>query len=392
MIEVKEVELKRLHPNPFRDGQGGSPAATWATVAEHYPYNVKKLEEIKASYQKLGAWVGVHARHRSDGEYELAFGHHRVEAARQLGMKTFPILLGQYSDDQMLNMMAHENSEDYAHDFVLGVMNAVEAVVKAYGAGKVQLERPGSEGSGVRERRDAPSFVVVGSASGLHPYTPTTVGRYLGWTMAGKEGETRAAHRVLTALAALELIETGVLKRSDLVGMGSTAAATVVEAARAARRSREAAADAQRRVLEEARERATKEGNRPRVEKLKEQEAQLDNREKEVKKAVQETARQAVQLLRSGESVREVRDQLVPKLQQTAAAKVKSAQKVAEDGPFTAEDFAKACSRMDSMRSWVEEATPRAAKGKSTVGKKDLAEMAARLVGQLNKLRKVLDE
>ena len=94
-------------------------------------------------------------------------------------------------------------------------MNAVEAVVKAYGAGKVELESPqpsGQDADKPHQICSAPSF-VMGLRPGEQPqfpYTAVGAAKYLGWT-GTDEGRVKAAERVLTALAALELIERGVL-------------------------------------------------------------------------------------------------------------------------------------------------------------------------------------
>jgi ParB-like chromosome segregation protein Spo0J len=278
VAELREVKLERIHPNPFRDGQGGNPPATWESLEKYYEYDEKKLKELMDSYAANGVWAGIHARQRKDGEYELAFGHHRAEAARRLKIKNILIILGHYSDDEMLKMMAAENSEEYGHDFALGVMNAVEAVVKAYGEGKVELERPSTVGTHIDALYSAPSFVRGGTRAGPS-YTSVTVGRYLGWMRT----EDKSSHRVVTALSALELIEKGALTRGQLKGLGSSQARELVQVTLAAMAKEEALAETQRRFLAEAAAVAAKEGNKNKVEKLK---AKLAEHEEHAAKAV----------------------------------------------------------------------------------------------------------
>ena len=47
MTELRTVKLSELQPNPFRDGGGGTPAATWDSVASVYGYDEQKLEELQ---------------------------------------------------------------------------------------------------------------------------------------------------------------------------------------------------------------------------------------------------------------------------------------------------------------------------------------------------------
>src|SRR3954451_190423 len=90
------VPLHDLHPNPFRN-------------FELHPLDTAQVERLKASLDADGFWASVVARKVADG-YQLAFGHHRVEAARALGLETVPIEVRDLSDWQMVRMLASENA------------------------------------------------------------------------------------------------------------------------------------------------------------------------------------------------------------------------------------------------------------------------------------------
>jgi hypothetical protein len=91
-----QISLHDLHPNPYRD-------------FELHPVDPVQVEKLTASLHADGFWASVVARKVADG-YELAFGHHRIEAARALGLETAPIEVRELSDWQMVRMLASENA------------------------------------------------------------------------------------------------------------------------------------------------------------------------------------------------------------------------------------------------------------------------------------------
>src|SRR5204863_6159032 len=75
-----------------------------------YPWIEPKIEQLVRSIHDVGFWVGVIARPHS-GRYQMAFGHHRIEAARRVGLTEVPLILQQLDDADMLRFMARENGE-----------------------------------------------------------------------------------------------------------------------------------------------------------------------------------------------------------------------------------------------------------------------------------------
>jgi hypothetical protein len=68
------VSLSSIEPNPFRD-------------LNTYPYDKRKLEALERSIEHVGLWEGLIGRRAGHG-YQLAFGHHRLEAARSRKLTT----------------------------------------------------------------------------------------------------------------------------------------------------------------------------------------------------------------------------------------------------------------------------------------------------------------
>lgn len=133
MSQIKQIKPSELLPNPHRS-------------LDHYPYIERKIVALRNSYRGVGVWEGVIARKAPGGKYELAFGHHRVEAARRSRLRTIPVVVKPLSDEEMLEYMGRENMEDYNADFTI-MMNTWEGAVgflypdesgyKAIGAAKV---------------------------------------------------------------------------------------------------------------------------------------------------------------------------------------------------------------------------------------------------------------
>jgi hypothetical protein len=245
------------------------------------------LGELIASFEKNGVWAGVIVR-EVKGSYQLAFGHHRVEAARRLKLGKVPVIVEELSDDQMLQRMAAENSEEYGHDFALGVMNAVEAVVKAYGAGKVELRKL-EERVKNSDRRTAPSFSHH-EAGKPGDYSAASVAEYLGWTETDTPGTTRASRRVLTALSALELIEKKALTRAQVRGKGNAQVRDMVFLIKRRMDQEEEEREREKAAIEARLKVAQKEENKHQVAKLEEK---LHVAEVEAKKEVLQAGKAA---------------------------------------------------------------------------------------------------
>jgi ParB-like chromosome segregation protein Spo0J len=185
MSELLDIELAAIETNPFR-------------LLKTYPFNERKIETLCRSIKDVGLWEGVIAR-RKGNRFELAFGHHRREAARRSKLKTIPVIVRDLSDEQMLQFMGRENAEDFNADFLV-MLETWEATTK---------------------------FPDI---SGKHSQA-IDIARFLGWTESRK-GETDQLNATARACnAALALVNAGHLSRDDLSGLQTFAAREICERA-----------------------------------------------------------------------------------------------------------------------------------------------------------------
>lgn len=107
--------IEKIKPNPFRN-------------FEIYPLGQLQIDKLKGSVKDLGMWAGLPARKVGEG-YEIACGHHRLEALIQLGIDVVDIAVRNYSDDDMIKIMVTENMTQRGHENFGAVLDSVGAVV-----------------------------------------------------------------------------------------------------------------------------------------------------------------------------------------------------------------------------------------------------------------------
>ena len=95
-MKYVEAPIKSIGYNPYRD-------------ITRYPIDEDAVNRLIESYDDLGNFGTLPAR-QVKGGYELAAGHHRLEALRDIGVKKIPLLVSDYDDDQMVEVMTVENS------------------------------------------------------------------------------------------------------------------------------------------------------------------------------------------------------------------------------------------------------------------------------------------
>ncbi len=288
MTTLKKVKLGDIRPNPFRGD---------------ILLDEKKVVAIQASYDKQGFWDGYLIARRKDG-YEAAFGHHRLEAAKQKWGAAHEILLceQQLSDEDMLVMLANENDEAYGNRFYQSVIVPLKAVIHHLG----------------------------------DVATPLKAAIFLGWTMADARSPTgyQPSRAVQIAYAAIGLIDSKVLTANQFQPLTQAGAKTLVDLTRARMKAEQADIDNNVSVKQAALEQAQKDGNSNRVLVLEEQIDELEKgADKQVKKAAKSAATAVVQSLATGkpasEVVREIRGHMDP--DSTATKAVKSDTQTAYD-------------------------------------------------------------
>lgn len=121
-----KVKVKDLRANPFRQ-------------IDKYPIIYDKVEKLKNSIAETSFWDNILARPRDD-VFEIAYGHHRLKAIRELGIEEVDIPVRDLDDKTMIKVMANENMEDWEPD--TKVINETVRVVRDFLAG---LAGPQSE-------------------------------------------------------------------------------------------------------------------------------------------------------------------------------------------------------------------------------------------------------
>src|SRR5262245_53893149 len=99
---LKLVRIKDLRPNPFRN-------------LEDYPIHREKVDALKESIASTEFWGTICGRPAGGDAVEIAFGHHRLAALKELmgGTDGVEIIVRKYTNEQMLKMMARENMEEW---------------------------------------------------------------------------------------------------------------------------------------------------------------------------------------------------------------------------------------------------------------------------------------
>ena len=96
----KKIKVSDLKPNPFRN-------------LEKYHINEDKVESLMTSIQETSFWDNILARPSKDGGYEIAYGHHRLFAIQNLGIKEVEIPVRDLDDATMIKIMANENLDEW---------------------------------------------------------------------------------------------------------------------------------------------------------------------------------------------------------------------------------------------------------------------------------------
>lgn len=188
MSVTRNVPISLIDENPHRN------LGTYPTIQ-------KKVEALQRSIEHVGLWEGIIARQAGD-RYQMAFGHHRLEAARGLGLTEIPLIVRDLSDEEMLQFMGRENGEDYRTEFLI-MLNTWE--------GAVNFRNPDRSGSKCK---------AIDAA------------RLLGWVAThGKSGSLQMNDTARACAAAYAVLQGGYMDREDLDGINVKAAQSIVERA-----------------------------------------------------------------------------------------------------------------------------------------------------------------
>jgi hypothetical protein len=212
-VPVQMIALCDLEANPYRH-------------MERYVISEDRVAALEQSYQNSGFWNGsLQARPHPtrNGKYQLAFGHHRLEAARRQQLDAVGVVVARRSNADMLRMMADENRAEFKHDALVGV-ETIAAVVEAYQRGEVEL-------GGVPEQTEK---AYIYALPGGRAYSLATVARFLGWVKPSDGQATSACRTAFDAFRERASTEEALLTLAP-TQRSEVAVETVVSAAKAAR-------------------------------------------------------------------------------------------------------------------------------------------------------------
>lgn len=205
-MKTRSFQLKEILANPFRR-------------TEKYPLLPSKIDDLVESIEATDFWENVVVRINEDGKPELAYGHHRLAALKQMfpGTKEFDWIVRPLTDGVMIQMMARENGESYKTDASV-LRETILAAVEAHGAGKIAAdEMPIDPSTNKNVIRYAPGFgPVTAGVTGAHPYTVEVLAKFLGMV---KTGSQTARDSFVAAFGAVELISEGYLTEERIKGL-----------------------------------------------------------------------------------------------------------------------------------------------------------------------------
>ena len=96
---LKRIAVNKLHHNPCRD-------------FTRNPMREKDVQSLMDSIKRNDLWHGIVARplgRKPAGEYQIAFGHHRLEAIKRLGIEEIELDVADLTDAQMIQYLSDEN-------------------------------------------------------------------------------------------------------------------------------------------------------------------------------------------------------------------------------------------------------------------------------------------
>ncbi len=163
------LNLKALQPNPFRD---------FAVDPIDGPENdnpelgyVSAITKLKESIEEDGFWGGVVVR-RQNGAYQIAAGHHRVEAAIAAGLEEADLVVLPMDDKAMIRVYARENATQRGQQStaLLGsIASAVAFVAKeAFSEWAAEISSPKRGGNqGIRDVGRPAIMELLGKVPGI---------------------------------------------------------------------------------------------------------------------------------------------------------------------------------------------------------------------------------
>lgn len=225
MSVLKTVGVELIDANPFR-------------CLSEYPWIENKIEALQRSIADVGLWEGLIVR-KSGTRLQMAFGHHRLEAARRSGLTAISVIQRELTDEQMLQFMGRENGEDYTTDF-LTMLNTWEGAIdfltppKLSAKAEQKIENTLDQLQRHQIIRDEANEIIVAIDPDWHRRlvagnrSPIDIARLLGWTRKADGPHDRMNDVAAGCANAYTLIVNDFITRSDLTGLSVKQAREIV--------------------------------------------------------------------------------------------------------------------------------------------------------------------
>ena len=97
-----KILVSELKPNPYRR-------------IKQYPIDRVKVNSLKNSIEQTSFWDNIVVRKKGNS-YEIAYGHHRLVALQELGIKEVDLPVKDISDSDMIRIMANENMDEWHNE------------------------------------------------------------------------------------------------------------------------------------------------------------------------------------------------------------------------------------------------------------------------------------
>lgn len=207
---LKRVKLSSIKPNPYRH---------FGT----YDIQEDKIDTLLESIESSGFWGETVIARPANPGYELAFGHHRWQAALEYFGEgaMVEISVRDLDNDEMLKMMARENNEIFDANAEQDI-ELVKAAIEAHVAGEIHLPEPKGNGKGLL----AHDYIMCRPGD-TSEFTRETLHEYL----------ALAQWRVNEALGSMRLIKNKTVNSKSYEGLSPKHAAEMNSAVRKAERT-----------------------------------------------------------------------------------------------------------------------------------------------------------
>lgn len=148
------------------------------------PLREDKYLELKTSIQNNGIISPIEVRKREQGGYEIILGHNRVNACKDLGLKTVPSILRELTDDEARTRMIDSNIQrDLLYPSELAYSYKMKLEIANRQGKRIDLKEFEEDSASVQKEQKSTSRELIAKELGV---SPSAVQRYIRLTFLTK--------------------------------------------------------------------------------------------------------------------------------------------------------------------------------------------------------------